>query len=210
MKETIEILENMNPIRRRYVQWFNSLSEEQQIAMKGIDNLSKEEFYLKKIKRKRKPNIVPGTIFAMHLPENVYLYGKVIQEAENFPMIDPGFFIIMLSNIVTKELENVEFKINESTILAGPMIIGDGLWRNGTSFTTGYYELTEDEKTLDIGFMKMHGANNYYLLDKHGGTTDREAKFLDYCAYTTIYGIEYEIRKQVILGNIKTGSRYPE
>ncbi len=72
------------------------MSEEQQIAWDEIDTLPKEKKYLKPIKRKRNPEIKTGTVFAMLLPENVYMYGKIISDNPELPMIEKGFFIAVI------------------------------------------------------------------------------------------------------------------
>ena len=52
--------------------------------------------------------------------------------------------------------------------------------------------IQEDGKLKDMGF----------FIDINGKQTRKESKFLAHCAYKTIIGIEEEIRKHVILGNI--------
>lgn len=199
--------EYINPCRSRYVTRYNSLSEEQQIAWDEIDTLPKEKKYLKPIKRKRNPEIKTGTVFAMLLPENVYMYGKIISDNPELPMIEKGFFIAFITNIVTKDLYCPTFELSDKNILIGPFIIGNGLWKNGTFYTVGHQELTAKEKGISYGFYnsKYVISDSGKLIDKGriinsaGKPLDVEPKLLEFCAYKTITGLEEAIRREIII-----------
>ena len=202
----------VNPLRSRFVLEYNAMTEEQQHQFDLIETLPKEKKYLKYIKRKRLPDVKIGTIFVMLLPENIYMYGKIIAKADNLPMIDAGNFVAMISRITTKEIENFNFDLTETGILCGPWIIGEGFWKNGTFFTVCEGELSKKEKKLDIGFYEMNFRpqedgkliDKGFFIDLNGKKIRKEPKFLNHCAYITIVGIEEEIRKHVILGDITT------
>ncbi|MDE5596721.1 MAG: immunity 26/phosphotriesterase HocA family protein [Lachnospiraceae bacterium] len=199
--------EYKNPCRSRYVAKYNALNEEQQKAWDAIDSLPKEKIYLKYIKRKRKPEVGAGTVFAMLLPENVYMVGKIIEDDLNLPTIEKGYFAVFISNIILKDLTEFSFELSEENILIGPLIMNDGFWRNGTFYTIGYAEITQKEKELSYGFYKIRLiptedkplADKSYIVDVHGNIMEEEPQFLDFCAYVTITGIERAIRQALIM-----------
>lgn len=204
--------EYQNPVRARFVAQYNAMTEEQQRQFDAIDSLAKEQKYLKPIKRVRKPNISAGTIFAMRLPEDIYVYGKIIARADKLPNIYDGFFVALVSRIATRSMEERNFDLTEAGILTEPWIVSDRAWRNGRFFTVFDGEVSKKEKKLDIGFYQpdfrpqSDGALlplRGHIFDINGSVIDREPEHLASCGYITIDGIEKELRKQIILGNIK-------
>ena len=199
--------EYKNPCRSRYVAQYNALNEEQRKAWDAISSLPKEKLYLKPIKRKRKPEVKAGTVFVILLLENVYMVGKVIEDDLNLPMIEKGFFAVFISNIILKDLTEFSFELSAENILIGPLIMNDGFWRNGTFYTIGYEKITQKEKELSYGFYKTKYVSTAdkplvdksYIVDVHGNCLDEEPQFLDFCVYVTITGIEYAIRRALIM-----------
>lgn len=141
-----------NPIALRYNKVYNSLSNEQRQQWDNIEYLPKEQWRLKKIRRVRKPEISAGTIFALLLPENVYMFGKIVEDKLSLPNIEKDFFVAFISSQVSDDINHFPHVIHDENIILGPVIISDGLWKNGTFFTVGYEPLTEDEMNLDYGF----------------------------------------------------------
>lgn len=198
--------DNMNPCRRRYVERYNSLPEDVQKQWDDVKNLPKEKLYLKPIKRKRAPDTPAGTIFAMKLPEDVYMFGKIVNDNLNLPMIKDGHFVIFVFAYSSRDMMDYPTELTEKNILAGPWIINDGLWRNGTFFTVGYQEVSEQEKAIDYGFYRFRYVpaeagglvDRGDILDAAGNKLDREPKYLSICGYRTLDGIEQGIRKEII------------
>ena len=197
-----------NPYSIKKKAMLDAIPEQKRREIDDFFSLPKEQRYIKPIKRKMKPDLKAGDIFAMHLPEDVYLYGKIIKKAENLPMIEDDFYIVLIGNLCTKELENPIFSIDKNNYLLGPWIISDSLWRNGKCFTVGNCPVVEDK--LDIGFYKsrlapgkdgkLHEAG--FFMDIHGNKLEREPDIFELCAYITIDGIEHDIKTQIILGNL--------
>lgn len=195
-----------NPIRSRYVERYNNLSEEVQNQWDKIESLPKEELNIRPIKRNRKPELSPGTIFAIHLPEDKYLYGKILADNLSLPKIDKNFFVAFISKIVSNELIATPFELTESNIMFGPIIIGDGLWKNGTFYSICQENLTERERNIPFGFYasklmftetgKMEERGSF--IDVLGESLDKEPKFLGNCGYITIHGIEKAIKQEVL------------
>lgn len=204
---------NVNLIQQRYIDWYNSLVKEEQLQVDNIPYLPKEELYLKKIKRVRKPIITEGTVFAMKLPEDIFLYGKIICKANHLPFIneDNPNYVAMIYQMATLELEQEIFELDDYNCIIGPWIVSDIFWRNGTFFTVGEKELTEGEKNLDIGFyceegnLDENGIINYkgIIYDINGNVSKKEYKFLSLGGYKTIFGIEYDIRTMMIQKKIR-------
>jgi hypothetical protein len=194
------IEEYKNPCRTRWVERFNSLPEEIQDKIEHIDDMPKEALYLKPIKRKRTPDIEEGTIFAVKTPEDVFFFGKVINKDLELPNIDEGFFVVFFFNKGSKYMEHYPIEFTYENILLGPMILGEGLWKNGTCYTVGHHPLTTGEKELKYGFYKEQILNKSGLiLNANGYVMDKEPIFLSWCAYTTIYGIERGLRIEFII-----------
>ncbi len=203
--------EYINPLRKRHLAEYELMSAEQREQMDGYDELPKEERYIIPIKRKRKPEIFPGTIFAICLPSKRYVYGKILKKAENLPMIEDGYYIAMISNITTDNLQAPIFELSDNNILLGPWIISDASWKNGRFYTVSFSPITENENKLNIGFYKMKPMvksegkmiiDAGYFMDMDGNKIEKEPHYLDHCAYITIHGIEKELFKQAILGKI--------
>ena len=201
---------NENPIEKHHKKLYSALSPELRTKIDGIENLPKEELYLIPIKRKRKPEVKAGTVFAMLLPERKYLYGKVIAPADKLPNIESNFFIVLVGNFVSDKLEFPQFELNKDNITC-VWIATLGFWKNGTFFTVGQTELTAVEKNLDIGLYECklipHSEGKMkdvgYFVSLQGNKIHHTPKIFALCAYKTIYGIEQDIRKQIILGKIK-------
>ncbi len=197
-----------NPYSKKLKQEFATLADEQRKAINDIYDLPKEERYLKPIKRKLKPNLKEGDVFAMLLPEDVYLYGKIIKKAEHLPKIEPNCFVVVISNICTKDLETIDLNINEDTYLCGPWIVSDVFWKNGKFFTVASSLNSSD---LDMGFYKSRLSigddgkmyESGHFIDINGERISKEPNHYTLCAYITIDGIEHELRKQIIMGNLR-------
>lgn len=155
-----------------------------------------------------KPDLKAGDVLAMHIPGDVYLYGKIIKKAENLPMIDEDYYIAVVGNATTDNLEEMDLQVDESNLLLGPWIISEAMWKNGKFFTVGNSPVTEDK--LSIGFYKSKlspDANGKlyeagYFIDLDGKKIESAPDFFTLCAYITIDGIEHEIYEQTIRGNI--------
>ncbi|MBT3319165.1 MAG: hypothetical protein HN948_10145 [Clostridia bacterium] len=191
--------EYINPCRRRIVTRYNSLPEEKQKQIENIDKLPKDKIYLKPIKRKRKPEIHEGTIFAVKLPEDVFFFGKVICLNHNLPNIDKSFFVVFFFRHGSRSLDNYPTKLTKDNILIGPMMFGDGLWRNGTCYTVGFQPLTRYERKVNYGFYKHNILGGGKVIDVNGKLLKKEPIYLDFCAYTTIHGIESDFRREIII-----------
>lgn len=199
-----------NPVSERNKKKYNTLNEMQKRLWDGIDNLPKEKKQLQPIKRKCKPEIKKGTIFALLLPENVYMFGKIFEDNLKLPMIDSDYFVAFISSFTSENMNDFPKEIKGENILLGPIIIGGGLWKNGTFYTVGYEPLSEEENQIDYGFYKikfMHDNSSGKMIDKGyivnavGEKIDYEPKYLDSCAYITIDGIERGLRQAIIANN---------
>lgn len=198
-----------NVMAKKYQDWYQRLSDEHREQVDHIPDLPQEQFRMKYIKRVRKPDIKAGTIFAMKLPEEIYLYGKIISSANHLPFIsepDP-YYVAMVYQTATQELLNPHyFELDDTDCIIGPWIVPERLWRNGTFYTVGEKELTEKEQNLDVGFYSTHGyidENDRYqqigmIYDLNGNLATHEPKYLALGGYKTIYGIEYDIRVEMI------------
>lgn len=201
------VKEYENPCRSRYILRYNSLPESIQHQWDSIDKLPKEKLNLRPIKRKMKPDIREGTIFAMKLPENMFIFGKVVATDLNLPMIENDFFVVFIFRYSSKSLEGYPIELSYDNILLGPWIISNGLWRNGTCYTVGFCGLTEEEKNIDYGFYEFKiGMSNEgkiiddgFICDVKGYRLNHEPIFLEHCACITIYGIETKIRREIIV-----------
>lgn len=203
------IEEYINPCRSRYVKRYNELNEEQQREWDNIENLPKEKLYLKPIERKRKPEVVEGTIFALQLPEDLFMFGKVIARKHHLPMIDEEFFVVFISSKVSQEMTDYPQEFTEDNILLGPWLVSEAFWRNGTFYTVGFEELTDIEKRIDYGFYKTRYVvpkfgkgkmkDKGFIVDVNGKKIDYEPRYLEHCAYITITGIEEAIRQEIII-----------
>lgn len=196
------------PISKKNDVLYASLSMEQKHSWNEIEHLPKEKIQLQPIKRKLKPEIAKGTIFAMLLPENVYLFGKIFLDNLCLPMIDSDYYIAFISRKAAKTMAEFPTEIPEGDVLIGPIIIGDGLWKNGTFYTVGYNPLTTEEVQIDCGLYKSNFqvdgssgkiVDNGYYVNMYGEKIDYEPKHLELCAYKTIDGIERAIRKELII-----------
>lgn len=196
-----------NPCMTRYVARYNSLSEDIQKKIDDIDKLPKEELHLKPIKRKRNPEIHEGTIFAIKLPEDVFFFGKVICTDLTLPMIKQGFFVVFFFRQGSRDMSRFPLELTKDNILIGPMIFGDGLWKNGTCYTVDLQPLTKRERKIDFGFYKMNYKPSESgklvdlgkVIDVNGNILTKEPAFLGHCAYTTILGIEHAFRREIII-----------
>ncbi len=201
------IEEYKNPCRSRFVDRYNSLSEDTQRQIDNIDKLPKAELYLKPIKKQRNPNIHEGTIFAIKLPEEVFFFGKVICLKPELPNICKGFFSVFFFRRGSRDLGHYPLELTKDNILIGPMILGDGFWRNGTCYTVDLHPLTKYEKEIDYGFYKPSYKPSVSgklicqgkIIDVKGNVLQKEPSFLHHCAYTTIHGIESAFRKEIII-----------
>ena len=165
------------PISKRNDVLYASLSMEQKRLWNEMDQLPKEKIQLQPIKRKRKPEITKGTIFAMLLPEDVYLFGKVFVDNLHLPMIDSDYYIAFISRKAAKTMTEFPTEIPEEDVLMGPIIIGDGLWKNGTFYTVGYNPLTTEEFQIDCGLYKTK-----FQVDASSG------KMIDNGYFVNVYG----------------------
>lgn len=191
--------EDQNPYSRKFVARYNSLPVDVQKQIDDIDKLPKEKIYLKPIKRKRKPEIHEGTIFAVKLPEDVFFFGKVICSNHNLPNIDKNFFVVFFFRQGSRSLDNHPSKLTKDNILIGPMMFGDGLWRNGTCYTVGFQPLTRYERKINYGFYKHNILDGGKVIDVNGKALKKEPTYLDISGYTTIHGIEYAFREEIII-----------
>lgn len=199
--------EYKNPCRARYVARYNSLSEDIQRKIDDIDKLPKDKLHLKPIKRKRNPKIHEGTIFTIKVPEDVFFFGKVICTDLTLPMIDKGYFVVFFFRQGSRDMSHFPLELTTDNILIGPMILGDGLWKNGICYTVGFQPLTEREKGIDYGFYKMSYKISESgkmvdfgkVIDVNGNVLQKEPAFLDHCGYTTIHGIEHAFRQEIII-----------
>lgn len=202
-----------NPCSIRYKKRYESLPEDIKKQWDDIENLPNEKLYLKRIKRKFKPEIEIGTIFALKLPEDVFLFGKVVADVSKLPILisdeDCRYYVAFISKKASKNMEDFPSEITADDILVGPWIIGDWLWRGGKFYTVGQKPLTEEEKKIDYGFYKMklepsrmiyEGlVDNGYIVDINGCKMDHEPEFLETTGCITIIGIEKELRQEIIV-----------
>jgi hypothetical protein len=191
------IEEYKNPCRTRWVKRFNSLPVEIQEQINHIDDLPSITVRLKPIKRAKQPTIEEGTIFAVKTLEDVFFFGKVINAKLNLPNIRDGFFAVFFFNEGSKDIENFPTELTHENILFGPLILNDGFWKNGICYTVGCRTLTESERQLEYGFYldRLSG----FILSAEGKALNKEPVFLDFSAYTTIAGIEKELKKEFII-----------
>lgn len=199
----------VNPIKKRNQAEYNLRTEEQKQLIDGYENLAKEYKYIIPIKRCRKPELSEGVIFAICLPSHRYVYGKILAKTENLPMIDNNNYIVMITNVVSDNLEEVSFELSEANIIAGPWIVTDTLWKNGKFTTVGRRPISDSEKLLDVGFYRIEYIpdggtlkESGYLVDLHGNRIEQEPVYIHSCGYITIDGIEQNLYKNRVLGKI--------
>lgn len=176
--------------------WFNTLSEEQKAAIKKIDEMDSSTYILKKIKRKLKPQLKEGDVFAMLLPEGFYIFGRILKSGVNFWSEPTKYNVAFIFEKIGKDINDIPEKFDYDKILLGPILLSDGYWTRGYCYTVTNIPLTDKEKKLDYGFWD-NGAKMRFL-DADGKEMDHQPEYLSCYGLKTLYGLSIPIRKRII------------
>ena len=79
-------------------------------------------------------------------------------------------------------------------LLIPPVIVSDDYWKKGYFYTISNIPLTEEEKSIDFGFYKIHFKTNFFCKE-NVEILEKEPKLLGIHGLTTITGIATDVER---------------
>ncbi|HHT7755644.1 Imm26 family immunity protein [Streptococcus suis] len=79
-------------------------------------------------------------------------------------------------------------------LLIPPVIVSDDYWKKRYFYTISNIPLTEEEKSIDFGFYKIHFKTNFFCKE-NGEILEKEPKLLGIHGLTTITGIATDVER---------------
>lgn len=122
-----------------------------------------------KIKVSRKTPCA-GDIFVIQPKEGIYVFGKVIDVkiSSKNPFLN-GWNLIYIFNKFSKQMILPDF-LDPKQFLIPPMMVNNQGWLKGYFLTIGNSNVTEEERTIDLGF--WDDIKKYYV-DINGNMLSR-------------------------------------
>lgn len=150
------------------------------------------------LKRSRR-EVKDGDIFVLSPIEGTYFYGKVLMANIKNPMYN-GYHVIFIFRNKSDSKDINNYIADYDNILCGPVIVEGGYWRLGYFETIGNIPLTEEEKNLDYGFLKMDHQNRWGVFkNANDEILDHFPKFYDLYGVATHIAIYWEIKREAII-----------
>lgn len=173
------------------------------VIQKELDTFFKEKSSNYRLKVIKKSNLKPvtGDIFVLSPRDGIYFYGKVM--VANIVRKVPDTFVegknvVFIFKGITQETNIDKYVPNYDDLLIPPAIVSDDYWKKGYFYTIANLPLTEEEKSIDFGFYKIHFKGNFFCKET-GEVLSKEPKFLGMHGLTTITGIGTEIERELII-----------
>lgn len=198
---------NIKFVKKKY---FNESIEIQQ---KLIDMFNKnpKEIQLKVIKRSR-TKAIDGDIFVLSPVEGIYFFGKVlnaeIDSKEKVLNVGTGEItnnsltnkqiLVFFFRCKCKEIDIKYFTPDYNNLLIPPAIVSRYYWTSGLFKTIGNEEITDEEKTLDYGFIVNDLALGQFYCKEDGTKLNHEPQIKGTMGITTSIGIARGIHKSLI------------
>lgn len=191
---------NKNLVATRRKERYDNLDKATQRELDIFFTEKASEHQLKVIE---KSNLKPavGDIFVISPREGVYFYGKVI--VANIVRKVPDSFVegksvvfIFKSNTQEKNID--KYIPDYDNLLIPPAIVSDDYWKKGYFYTISNIPLTEEEKSIDFGFYKIHFKTNFFCKE-NGEILEKEPKLLGIHGLTTITGIATDVERELII-----------
>ncbi|WP_285946519.1 immunity 26/phosphotriesterase HocA family protein [Thomasclavelia cocleata] len=147
----------------------------------------------------KRSNQVPkkGDIFVVQPIENIYYYGKVIDDLHKcvYGIESAWPLIYIYNNCSTK----IELPDKLTDILVAPIITNYGPWTKGYFYTIGNIPITDEEKQMDCGFKDFPITDfkneNPFFRNIYGERIDYEPQFSTSFGLCSYKGVNFEICK---------------
>lgn len=189
-----------NPIAEEWRKVYDKQTEDVKNKLDALNNMKPSDYQLKIIK-KTNPEIKDGDIFILSPRENIYFFGRVLKaniEHVNNDIFVQGKHLVFIFKAKTSNPTLDVFNADYSELLIRPSIVDVSYWNKGYFFNIGNIKVTEYEKKLDYGFIKIGIKTDYYC--KEDGTVlNCKPEILGVFGVTTITGIASKIEQQIIL-----------
>ncbi len=189
-----------NPVHEAWLKKYNKQTEDIKRKIDTLYEIDIKERQLKVIKRK-KPTLEIGDVFVLSPVEGIYFYGKVLETNINSLNKD-GFVhgknVVFIFNCRSKAATLDAYKPDYSNLLIRPAIVDISYWRRGYFYNVGNVPLTDEEKTLDYGFLNLGVWSNWFC-KANGEVLKKEPKILGVYGITTITGIANEVQREIII-----------
>lgn len=184
---------NDNVLSRRWEERYSKQPPEIQKKLDELDEEDPEEYQLKVIKRKR---IIPktGDVFLVNPIQDLYFYGIVLNDNIN-NCTGNGLSVIMIFKCKTREKTMDNFILDFDNILIGPCMVAKGYWSKGYFYNIA---CLDSIKKVDYGFCDVIDGKYY---DEYEVELKHNPKYLDAFGISTLTGIAYEIKIELIIDN---------
>jgi len=189
-----------NPLANEWEKRYAEQPDDIKAKLDALDEMKPKDYQLNLIKRKR-PSLKTGDVFVLSPRENIYFYGKVLNVNINHQTKDTfvhGKNVVFIFKNKTTKPAIDDFNPDYTQLLITPAIVDISYWNQGLFYNVGNIELSDFEKKLDYGFLKLGVHSNWYC--KEDGTIlKRRPKFLGIYGISTITGIASEIEEELII-----------
>lgn len=189
-----------NPIADEWKKQYAEQSEEVKGRLDALDKMKPKDYQLKIIK-KTKPVIKDGDVFVLSPRDNVYFYGKVLKANINHINNDTfvqGKCLVFIFRNKTNNPTIDEFEPDYSQLLIRPSIVDISYWNKGFFFNVGNVLITDYEKEMDYGFLKIGIKSNTYCKED-GVVLDKKPDVLGIFGISTITGVASKVEQQLII-----------
>lgn len=190
----------VNPIADEWKLLYAQQSDKVKEKLDALDNMKPKDYQLKVIK-KTKQEIKDGDVFILSPRDNIYFYGKVLKA--NISHISNDIFVqgkhlVFIFKNKSKNPSIDEFSTDYSELLIRPTIVDISYWNKGLFFNVGNIPITEAEKGMDYGFLKIGiKSNTYYKED--GTVMNNKPEMLGIFGISTITGVASKVEQQLII-----------
>ncbi|MCU9533312.1 Imm51 family immunity protein [Streptococcus sp. CSL10205-OR2] len=142
-----------------------------------------------------------GDVFLFSPRKGLYFYGKVllanIHRVDFDPFAESSHLVVLFKNRVT-DLNMSNYQPDYDNLLIPPAIVPVDYWKRGYFYTLTNIPLTEEERTLDIGFYSISFRGNYFC-KVTGEKMEREPQILGIDGITTLTGIATNVERELII-----------
>ncbi|MFF2158118.1 immunity 26/phosphotriesterase HocA family protein [Paenibacillus chitinolyticus] len=122
-----------------------------------------EEFTELRVLKRTRKNPQDGDIFVMEPKENLFYFGKVINDSvESKNPFFKGWYLVYLYN-TPSDTKEIPDNLDPNNLLIPPMVINKQGWLKGYFETIGSEIVTDEEKSIDFGFWDMTREKFYSL-----------------------------------------------